>query len=117
MGGVRVAEKRKTFADRLKEEREKKGVSAYALSKSCGLSRQALNKLEAGLRQPAWDTVQRIARALGLDCTAFADESIDMPEPAAPAKRGRPRKQPEAPAEVPEVKLSGEKKPKKKGGA
>lgn len=82
----------KTFAGRLKEERERKGLSIYALAKSSGMSKQALGKLEAGKRQPAWDTVQVIAKALGVSCEVFVDASIELPKekPAKPV--GRPRK-------------------------
>ena len=103
---------RKTFADRLREEREKKGISVYALAKASGLSKQALGKLEAGQREPAWASVQMIAKALGVSCELFVDDGLEMPtaEEATTAKRGRPRKQPEPAAEV--------KKPTgKKGGA
>ena len=92
--------KRKTFAERLREEREKKGLTVYALAKASGMSKQALGKLEAGQREPAWVTVQVIARALGVSCECFVDDMIEMPskEEATTGKRGRPRKTP--PSEI-----------------
>ena len=82
------------FAERLQTEREKAGLSQYALSKRSGLSKQALSQLEMGIREPAWGTVQRIALALGIDCRAFADPGLPMPTEAESAAKapGRPRK-------------------------
>jgi transcriptional regulator with XRE-family HTH domain len=78
------------FAERLQLLRERAALSQYALARRAGLSKQALSRLEKGDREPSWDTVQRIAAALGVDCTAFADPNLEMPpvEPARP--RGRP---------------------------
>ena len=39
-------------------------------------------KLEQGVREPTWATVQALARALGVDCTAFQEN-------AGPAKGKR----------------------------
>jgi transcriptional regulator with XRE-family HTH domain len=85
------------FAERLKALRERKGISQYALAKLTGLTKQALSRLELSEREPTWTTVQLLALALDVNCTAFADPSLTLPdlEPARP--RGRPRK---APAEV-----------------
>jgi transcriptional regulator with XRE-family HTH domain len=80
------------FGQRLRELREQAGLSQYALAKKAGLTKQALSHLELGVRGPVWETVQRLAMALGLDCRVFADESLELPaeEPARP--RGRPKK-------------------------
>ena len=103
-----------SFAERLRQAREAAGLSQYALAKACGLSKQTMSSLEAGTNQPSWATVQVIAKALGLSCEAFADDSIEMPtkDKATTGKRGRPRKQLDPPA--PEVKPK--KTPRKKGG-
>jgi len=84
------------FKERLRELREKAGLSQYALAALTGLSKQALSYLELGDREPGWDTVQRLALALGVDCRFFMDEGIVMPEPVPPGKPGRPRKAPAA---------------------
>ena len=87
-----MAEQSNTFANRLRERREAAGLSQYALAKQSGLSKQALSQLEKGIREPTWQTVQLLAVALGVDCSAFVDPSLQPPdvEPAKP--RGRPRK-------------------------
>src|SRR4051812_18722665 len=103
-----------TFAMLLRALREQAGLSQYALAKKSGLTKQAISRLEAGTRDPAWETVQRLAHALGVDCTAFANVQLEMP-PEEPTKpRGRPKKVAEPP-EQPSGKKP--KKPgKKKGG-
>ena len=80
------------FADLLRAERERQGLSLYALARKAGLSRQALSLLESGQREPAWNTVQVLAMALGVDCRTFADASITLPDATPAAPRGRPRK-------------------------
>jgi transcriptional regulator with XRE-family HTH domain len=82
------------FARRLREVRERAGLSAYALAQKAGLSRQAVSHLELGEREPGWQTVQLLALALGVDCNEFRDPAIRLPRPAAPRPRGRPRKAP-----------------------
>jgi transcriptional regulator with XRE-family HTH domain len=92
-----------SFADRLKEVRERKGLSQYALARITGLSKQGLSNLELGAREPSWDTVQRLALALGVSCTEFVDPGIVLPVDEGPGQPGRPRKTPDAdaPAEGP----------------
>jgi transcriptional regulator with XRE-family HTH domain len=87
-----------SFADRLREARETAGMSQYALAKKSGLSKQALSNLEAGNREPTWQTVQLLAAALGVDCTSFVDPTLKMPEETPAAAHGRPRKSKPTPA-------------------
>src|SRR5262245_3253090 len=90
-GGVGVAKKkRETFGAVLLRLRQAAGMSAYELAKRCGLTRQALSYLETGDREPTWDTVQRLARALGLDYRAFEDPGLHLPE----YQRGKPGPKP-----------------------
>jgi transcriptional regulator with XRE-family HTH domain len=70
----------KPFSERLREVREAAGLSQGGLAARAGLTRQALSLLESGQREPAWETVQRLAAGLGVDCTAFADPSIKAVE-------------------------------------
>lgn len=101
------------FAERLKALREQKGISQYALAKLTGLTKQALSRLELSEREPTWNTVQLLALALDMDCTAFVDPSLTLPdlEPARP--RGRPRKAPgKAAQEMESVKPRAKRKTK-----
>jgi transcriptional regulator with XRE-family HTH domain len=51
----------------LREERERCGLSKYALSTQCGLSQQAISYVERGLRHPSFETVLRIADGMGVN--------------------------------------------------
>ena len=84
-----------SFADRLAAVRAEAGLSQYALAKRAGVSKQALSLLELGEREPNWETVQRLALALGVDCRAFVDTALTLPPEGPPAQMGRPRKTPD----------------------
>jgi len=51
----------------LKEERERLGLSKYALAQESGLSQQAIGYMEKGHRIPSLETVLRVARAMNVD--------------------------------------------------
>ena len=59
------------FGKKLKELREAAGLTQTELAKKAGLSQGGIANLEQGRTQPAWDSVQALAAALGVDCTAF----------------------------------------------
>ena len=59
------------FADRLKQLRESANLSQYALAKKSGLSAQAISMIEKGEREPGWETVRKLAKALGVSVAAF----------------------------------------------
>jgi transcriptional regulator with XRE-family HTH domain len=100
------------FARALREHREAAGLSMYALAKRTGLTKQAVSRLEQGDREPTWTTVQRLALALGVDCTAFVDPALTLPPEPPPARMGRPPKvKPEA-EQAPPKKPRGRKKGK-----
>jgi transcriptional regulator with XRE-family HTH domain len=66
------------FGEKLKEAREKAGLSQTALAEKSGLHRFTVAKYEQGLRQPTFEAVDALARALGVSCEAFR-ESIAPP--------------------------------------
>lgn len=99
------------FASRLKQLREAAGYSQNALAEKAGLTRQALSRLELGEREPTWETVQRLATALGADCSEFNDPELEMPEEKPPSPLGRPRKTPAPqPAPKPTSRKKGSEK-------
>lgn len=51
----------------LKAEREKRGLSKYAVAKRCGLSEQMIGYVERGMRSPSFETVLRLAAGVGVD--------------------------------------------------
>jgi hypothetical protein len=61
------------------------------------MNRFGIAKLEQGVREPSWATVQALARALGLDCLAFTADApgasaVEQQTPAGRRRPGRPRK-------------------------
>ena len=76
------------FARRLKELREAAGLTQQQLGERAGMHKLSVAKLEQGLREPSWATVQALADALAVGCEAFRQE----PGPAPAPRRGRPPK-------------------------
>lgn len=82
-----------TFGQKLRELREAKGLSRAALAETCGVPFGTIHGYEAGRRSPALATTLKLARALGVDCTAFADcDDMKEVEPEKPAKPSKKRK-------------------------
>ena len=77
-----------TFAKKLKELREKAGLTQIALAKESGRSLGAIRDYEQGNREPSLKAAVRLADALGVDCTAFTDGKSD----SARKPHSRPRK-------------------------
>jgi len=75
------------FGATLKTLRERSGLSQSQLADKAGLSAGGIAQLETGRREPSWATVQAIAAALGVDCTAFSGQ----PEAKKPTKK-KPKK-------------------------
>jgi len=65
----RVAGKRVRL--RLKELREKGGMTAQQLCDRAGCHAMTISKLERGAQEPAWPLVLALAKALGVEVTAF----------------------------------------------
>jgi len=90
MGRSRDETQDSGFAARLRALREEAGLSQKELAAQSGCSISIVQKLEQGLNEPTWPTVLALAKALGVDCTAFTEEpSFESLEPKKP---GRPRK-------------------------
>lgn len=67
-------------------------MSQYRLAQVSGVTKQTVSRLELGEAQPSWDTVQALARGLGVAVTAFVVER-EAPVVPEPKPRGRPRKE------------------------
>jgi transcriptional regulator with XRE-family HTH domain len=76
------------FAGRLKELREGAGLTQQQLGERSGMHKLTVAKLEQGIREPSWATVQALAGALGVTCEAFTTPPADR----EPQGRGRPPK-------------------------
>jgi transcriptional regulator with XRE-family HTH domain len=69
------------FAIRLKELRVKAELSQAKLAAAAGVSLSVVFKTEQGIGgDPGWSTVQALAKALGVDCTAFAENNEERPQ-------------------------------------
>src|SRR5262245_15440771 len=89
-GGCGMSEQ--GFASRLKSLREQAGLSQAELAQCAGMNRFGIAKLEQGVREPSWATVQALARALGVEVGAFVVKDGETAE--KPPQMGRPRKAP-----------------------
>ena len=74
------------FAARLTELRTAAKLSQYGLAKAARISKQAVNMLEKGESEPTWQTVRRLARALGVSVEEF-DTEDDPRGSSLPARR------------------------------
>jgi transcriptional regulator with XRE-family HTH domain len=75
------------FGPRLRELREDRGWTQQELAEAAGLSRGAVRDFEQSRSVPSWDSVLKLAEALGVRCDVFQEPPTKKP----PAK-GRPRK-------------------------
>jgi transcriptional regulator with XRE-family HTH domain len=83
-----------TFGEKLRELREAKGLSRMALADACGVPFGTIHGYESGRRAPAFATTLKLAKALGVDCTAFADceDLADEEKEPATTKKGKGKK-------------------------
>jgi transcriptional regulator with XRE-family HTH domain len=86
-----------TFAERLRELRDAAGLSEARLAELSGVGFASVHEYGLGRRKPSLAAAVKLARALGVDCTAFADcdDVGGSPEPPAarPAKE-KPKQRP-----------------------
>jgi transcriptional regulator with XRE-family HTH domain len=62
-----------TFAEKLRELRDSKGLSEVKLAEASGVAFGALHFYALGRRKPSFAAVVKLSRALGVSCEAFAD--------------------------------------------
>ena len=65
-----------TLAEKIKQIREKKGMTQKEVASLMGISQQAYGQYESGGRVPKTETVTRIAEALGVDYYTLDSESF-----------------------------------------
>jgi transcriptional regulator with XRE-family HTH domain len=71
------------FGAKLKELRERAGLSQAQLAEKAAMNVFGVAKLEQGQRDPSWASVLALAAALGVDCSAFAECEDVKGEPEA----------------------------------
>lgn len=75
-----------SLADTLSRLRSEAGVSLYELSQRSGINRSNLHRLENGvITDPSQETLNRIARALGVDPEELYDAALGSDPSALPS--------------------------------
>jgi transcriptional regulator with XRE-family HTH domain len=78
----KLRERAMTFAEKLRQLRDAAGLSEAKLAAASGVSFPSVHQYGLGLRSPSYSAVVKLAAALGVDCTAFADCAEVAHEPA-----------------------------------
>jgi transcriptional regulator with XRE-family HTH domain len=60
-----------TFASRLRALRLAAGLAQEGLARAAGVATRTVSMLELGKTEPAWDTAQKLADALGVTLDAL----------------------------------------------
>ena len=74
------------FGDMLKKLRKDAGLTQQQLADKAHMFREAIARFETGSQGPSWESVQILARVLGVEITAF-QEALDGKKP----KKGQPQ--------------------------
>ncbi len=62
-----------SFGARLRQLRERAGLSIYALAKKSEVSRSFIGEIEAGKKAPSFDVARKLASALGVGIEEFTN--------------------------------------------
>lgn len=73
----------------LRREREKRGLSKYAVSQQSGVSQSMLSLIERDMRNPSLETLLKIAEAIGVDLSAVLKNATAKARGAVKNQRGR----------------------------
>src|SRR5262249_48891626 len=79
------------FKDRLRALRQAAGLTQEGLSRLAGCHVMTITKLERGTQEPAWPLVLALAKALGVECTAFQAD-VEAPEKGGSHPRAKRRR-------------------------
>jgi transcriptional regulator with XRE-family HTH domain len=86
-----------TFAEKLRELRDAKGLSEAKLADLSGMPFGTVHMYGLSRRKPSFAAVLKLSKALGTDCTAFAecdDLRADEPEEGKGAGKKPPARKP-----------------------
>jgi transcriptional regulator with XRE-family HTH domain len=86
-----------TFAERLRELRDAKGLSQAKLADASGVSFASVREYGMSRRKPSFEAVVKLARALGVTVEAFADCEDVGGESATPVEVKPEAKKPKPP--------------------
>ena len=70
------------FGKRLRELRLAADMTLESLATAAGMAQQNIARFESGRRSPSWESLLRLAEALGVRLDAF--QPVEAEEPAAP---------------------------------
>ncbi|VTR97853.1 xre family transcriptional regulator : Putative prophage repressor OS=Novosphingobium aromaticivorans (strain DSM 12444 / F199) GN=Saro_3015 PE=4 SV=1: HTH_31 [Gemmata massiliana] len=79
------------FGRRLREIREEKGLTQKEIADAAAVHVNTIARLEREEQEPAWPVVLKLAKALGVDCTAFSAPAAAEPVPAEPTVAKKPK--------------------------
>lgn len=71
----------RALATVIRQLREDRGVTQEDLAHEAGITTGTLSKIERGLANPSWTTVERIARALGTSVARLAASAESLGGP------------------------------------
>ena len=80
-----------TFAERLRQLREKAGLTQEALARDSGLSGGGVRNYEQGIREPSFTALLKLVRGLGAKSLGVFD-GVEIGDGAEKSKPGRPRR-------------------------
>jgi transcriptional regulator with XRE-family HTH domain len=104
-----------TFAEKLRQLRDRVGLSEVQLAEASGVTFASVHQYGLGRRKPSYAAVVKLSRALEVSCEAFADceDVLGPAEPEPPVRRRVGRKQ-APPSTPPAAELAAERKTVKK---
>lgn len=83
-----------TFAEKLRELRDAKGLSEAKLAEASGIPFGTVHVYAIGRRKPSFASVVKLAKALGVTCEAFGECSDligEEPSPEKPVLKKKPK--------------------------
>jgi transcriptional regulator with XRE-family HTH domain len=81
------------FKDLLRQLREKAGLTQEQLAQKAGIPLSSLRSHEQGQRQPSWQAVVKLSKALGVTTDTFSEcADAEEPEDESKEKPKKPRK-------------------------
>jgi transcriptional regulator with XRE-family HTH domain len=81
-----------TFGERLRELRQRVGLSQAQLAEASDLPVGSIRNYEQGIREPYWAVIFKLAAALRVSADAFAGCDSNIKPKRGGKPRGRPRK-------------------------
>jgi transcriptional regulator with XRE-family HTH domain len=89
-----MARKQSFFARRLRELRDKAGLSQGKLAQRCDLGLSTIAQFEQGLREPTYGTLVTLAKGLGVSLVAFEEAEGEAPAKKPEESTKKPQRPP-----------------------